>query len=67
LSYFLDVESAGSKSLLDLGEFHDPFNYKMNIATSSAGETKETTIDLVETFNWLLGLKVKHIDSQEDL
>lgn len=64
LSYFLDVESAGSKSLLDLAEFRDPFAYKMNIATSSAGETKETTVDLVETFNWLLGLKVKHIDSQ---
>jgi len=64
LNYFLDVESVGSKSLLDLAEFRDPFAYKLNIATSSAGETKETTIDLVETFNWLVGLKVKHIDSQ---
>jgi adenine-specific DNA-methyltransferase len=64
LSYFLDVESAGSKSLLDLAEFRDPFAYKLNIATYSAGESKETTIDLVETFNWLLGLKVKHVDSQ---
>jgi adenine-specific DNA-methyltransferase len=63
LGYFLDVESAGSKSLLDLAEFRDPFAYKLNIATSSAGETKETTVDLVETFNWLLGLKVKHIDT----
>lgn len=61
--YFLDVESAGSKSLLDLAEFRNPFAYKLAIATSSAGETKETTVDLVETFNWLLGLKVKHIDS----
>ena len=63
LGYFLDVESAGSKSLLDLAQFRDPFAYKLNIATSSAGETKETTVDLVETFNWLLGLKVKHIDT----
>jgi len=63
LGYFLDVESAGSKSLLDLAEFRDPFAYKLNIATSSAGETRETTVDLVETFNWLLGLKVKHIDT----
>ena len=63
LHYFLDVESAGSKSLLDLAEFRDPFAYKLNIATSSAGETKETTVDLVETFYWLLGLKVKHIDT----
>lgn len=63
LSYFLDVESTGSKSLLDLVEFRDPFAYTLNIATSSAGETKETTVDLVETFNWLVGLKVKHIDT----
>lgn len=63
LGYFLDVESAGSKSLLDIAQFRDPFAYKLAIATSSAGETRETTVDLVETFNWLLGLKVKHIDS----
>lgn len=63
LGYFLEVESADSKSLLDLAEFRDPFAYKLSIATSSAGETKETAVDLVETFNWLLGLKVKHIDT----
>ena len=64
-SYFLDVESAGSASLLDLEQFRDPFSYKLKIANSSAGETEETTVDLVETFNWLLGLKVKHIDAQK--
>jgi len=61
--YFLEVESAGSASLLDMKQFRDPFSYKLQIATSSAGETKETTVDLVETFNWLLGLKVKNIDT----
>ncbi|MFO1483443.1 MAG: site-specific DNA-methyltransferase [Verrucomicrobiaceae bacterium] len=65
LGYFLDVESAGSASLLDVTQFRDPFGYKLHIATSSAGETKETNVDLVETFNWLLGLKVKHIDHQK--
>lgn len=65
LGYFLDVESAGSASLLDLDQFRDPFAYKLKIATTSAGETVDTTIDLVETFNWLLGLKVKHIDAQK--
>jgi adenine-specific DNA-methyltransferase len=63
LGYFLDVESAGSSSLLDITQLRDPFAYKLHIATSSAGETKETAVDLVETFNWLLGLKVKHIDT----
>lgn len=65
LSYFLDVESAGSASLLDLAQFRDPFNYKLHIATTSAGETRETAIDLVETFNWLIGLKVKHVDANK--
>jgi adenine-specific DNA-methyltransferase len=65
LSYFLDTKTEGSSSLLDLERFSDPFNYKLKIATSSAGETKETQIDLVETFNWLVGLKVKHIDAQK--
>jgi adenine-specific DNA-methyltransferase len=64
LAYFLDVESTGSASLLDLDQFRAPFVYKLKIATSTAGETKETAVDLVETFNWLLGLKVKHIDAQ---
>ena len=64
LGYFLDVESAGSASLLDVQQFRDPFQYQMQIATASAGETKATTIDLVETFTWLLGLQVKQIDSQ---
>lgn len=54
LGYFLDVESADSASQLDLAQFRDPFAYKLNIATSSAGETKETTVDLVETFQRLM-------------
>ena len=65
LDYFLDVESADSKSLLDVAAFRDPFGYMLQIATYSAGETKNTPVDLMETFNWLLGLKVKHIDQQK--
>ncbi len=63
LGYMLDTEAAGSMSLLNIDAFEDPFNYKLNIATGSVGETKPVTIDLVETFNYLLGLKVKHIDT----
>jgi adenine-specific DNA-methyltransferase len=61
LHYMLDVESRGSPSLLDLDRFEDPFNYKLNIATGTAGETKPTAVDLVETFNYLIGLRVKTI------
>jgi len=60
LSYMLDVESKGS--LLNINTFNDPFNYKLNIATGSVGETKPTTVDMVETFNYLIGLTVRHID-----
>ncbi len=60
LNYSLDVES--QNSLLDIDSFAKPFDYKLKIATSSVGETKATNIDLVETFNYLLGLVVKRIE-----
>lgn len=61
LSYMLDVESRGS--LLNVKAFEDPFNYKLNISTGSVGETKPVAVDLMETFNYLIGLTVKHIDN----
>ena len=61
LHYMLDVESRGSPSLLNLDRFEDPFSYELNIATGTVGETKPTVIDLVETFNYLIGLRVKTI------
>lgn len=63
LSYMLDVESAGSASLLNIDAFSNPFDYRMNIARGN--ETKETVVDLVETFNWLLGIKVLRISQKE--
>ncbi len=62
LRYMLDVESGGSASLLNIGKFDDPFNYTMNISTGTAGESKPAAVDLVETFNYLIGLRVEHID-----
>lgn len=62
LRYMLDVESRGSASLLNLDRFEDPFDYKLNIATGTAGETKPTVVDLVETFNYLIGLRMKTVD-----
>lgn len=63
LSYMLDVESRGSASLLNVDEFKDPFGYQMKIARGN--ETKVTTIDLMETFNYLLGIKVLRISAPE--
>jgi len=62
LRYMLDVESRESPSLLNIERFEDPFNYKLDIAMGTAGETKPTVVDLVETFNYLIGLRVKTID-----
>jgi len=63
LRYMLDVESAGSASLLDVDRFGDPFNYKLKVGTGSAGQTRIANVDLMETFNWLLGLQVKLMDT----
>ena len=54
VSYMLDMESRDS--LLNLDQFKKPFDYKLKITQNN--EAKETTIDLVETFNYLLGLTV---------
>jgi adenine-specific DNA-methyltransferase len=63
LKYMLETEAKGSPSLLNIDWFDDPFNYKLLVGTGSVGETKAVAVDLVETFNWLLGLRVRQMDS----
>lgn len=62
VNYLLDVESRGS--LLSVDDFKKPFDYALNVAVDSAGAFEPRKIDLVETFNYLIGLRVKHIDAQ---
>ncbi len=62
LRYMLDVESRGS--LLSVDDLKKPFDYTLNVAVDSAGAFEPRNIDLVETFNYLVGLRVKHIDAQ---
>jgi adenine-specific DNA-methyltransferase len=62
MRYMIDVESRGS--LLSLENFAKPFNYHLEIATDSAGATQPVNVDLVETFNYLIGVTVKTIDIQ---
>ena len=64
LNYMLDIESRGS--LLSVEQFSKPFDFKLKVTVDSAGAYEERTIDLIETFNYLLGLRVKHIDIQLD-
>ncbi len=62
LRYMLDVESRGS--LLNVAHFERPFDYVMEIAADSAGASVPTRVDLVETFNYLLGLTVVSVDDR---
>jgi adenine-specific DNA-methyltransferase len=61
LNYMLEFEAQGSQSLLNLDNFAAPFNYRMNIAVNGVGETQATPVDLVETFNYLIGLHVERM------
>jgi adenine-specific DNA-methyltransferase len=59
LRYMLELDTKGSPSLLDLRGLETPFEYRLRVARG--GETAEETVDLVETFNWLLGLWVRRM------
>jgi len=62
LGYMLDAETKGS--LFNTDWFVNPFEVKLNITRNN--ETKEQVIDLVETFNYLIGLYVETISYPKD-
>ena len=61
LRYLLDVETRGSQSLLNIEAFTDPTAYKLKAKRPGSDESREVNVDLLETFNWLIGLTVRHI------
>ena len=61
LRYMLDVETRGSPSLLNVQAFTDPTAYKLKVKRPGSNESREVNVDLLETFNWLIGLTVRHI------
>lgn len=62
LHYWLEFETRGSPSLLNIQDFADPAAYKLKVKTPGTDEYIEKAVDLVETFNWLIGLHVEHLD-----
>lgn len=60
LSYMLNFESRSSTTLANSEIFNTPFDNYMNVTE----DTKKvmSKIDLVETFNYLIGINVKKID-----
>lgn len=63
LKYMMDLETKGS--LLNINQFSKPFDYELKITRN--GETKTVKVDLVETFNYLIGLNVSHIQKVKDV
>jgi adenine-specific DNA-methyltransferase len=61
LRYMLDVETRGSQSLLNVQAFGDPTAYRLKVKRPGSDESREVNVDLLETFNWLIGLTVRHI------
>lgn len=64
LRYMLDFETQGSASLLSLDQLRRPFAYRLKINDGKG--IVERTVDLVETFNYLLGLQVKKLRELRD-
>ncbi|WP_018948372.1 DNA methyltransferase [Thioalkalivibrio sp. ALMg11] len=56
LKYMLAWESRHSETLLNVEQLAKPFSYKLTVAKGD--ETIERTVDIPETFNFLLGLHV---------
>lgn len=67
LNYWLDVETQGSQSLLNVAAFRDPTAYTMRIKQPGSDVLREQRIDLIETFNWLIGLWVEHMAAPQTL
>ena len=57
LSYLLGSETQESPTLLNVAKLQNPFSYQLNIVNGLQTETQ--TVDLPETFNYLLGISVK--------
>ncbi|MDN5332960.1 MAG: adenine-specific DNA-methyltransferase [Sphaerochaeta sp.] len=61
LGYMIDVETRGSQSLLNIDAFADPTFYTLKVKKPGTDEYAIRNVDLLETFNYLIGLRVQHI------
>lgn len=65
LNYMLDFETQGVSATLLKGEaFDTPFDYQLNIQRGH-GSPKPETVDMVETFHYLIGLWVQTLRRYE--
>ena len=63
LQYMLELESRDH--LFNLEMFRKPFDYQLKVTENN--ELKPTKVDLVETFNYLIGLYVSKVQRVKDI
>ncbi len=63
LHYMLEMESR--EHLFNLEMFRKPFSYQLKVTGNN--ELKATNVDLVETFNYLIGLYVSKVQRVKDI
>jgi adenine-specific DNA-methyltransferase len=63
LQYMLEMESR--ENLFNLEMFRKPFDYQLKVTENN--ELKATKVDLVETFNYLIGLYVTKVQRVKDI
>ncbi|MBB5021362.1 DNA methyltransferase [Desulfurispira natronophila] len=66
LRYLLDVETRGSQSLLNIDAFADPTVYTLDVKKPGTDEYATRAVDLIETFNYLIGLRVVHYAAPQE-
>ena len=64
LRYMLEWETKGSGTMLNAERLASPFSYTLRL--HAGGETKARTVDIPETFNYLLGLNVRSRRTYDD-
>ncbi len=57
LSYMLESDTKESPTFLSISKLQNPFNYQLNIVKDM--QTQTQSVDLPETFNYLLGISVQ--------
>lgn len=63
LNYMLDVET--QDHLFNIEMFRNPFNYQLKVTENN--ELVPTRVDLVETFNYLIGMYVNRVQRIKDI
>lgn len=63
VKYMIDFETKSSKTFLNIDKMQDPFNYQIKTLKNNY---KSVSIDLIESYNYLLGLKIQNYKFYND-